>query len=96
MHRIIILIRPIDLILSLDGRSLESRDTSNRIISLVAISETLAASAWKIDDEIGHHETGDGAADGLFEMQNCGERGAEIFDTRDHVTLVDVVLFDLC
>jgi hypothetical protein len=39
------------------------------------------------------HEAGDCAAEGGFEIEDCGERGAEVFDAADEVAGVDVVLW---
>lgn len=89
MQRVKILIHCIPTLHS--GRH-ERRDSGVTIIGFIARSETLASSAWEIDYELGCHETGDRAADLLFEIEDCLERGAQVFDALDEVAGVDVVL----
>jgi len=82
----------INLLTVLDRRGNERRATSSAIVGFVGGSKALAAAAGKVDDELGRHEAGDCATKLGLEVEDGGERGAEVFDAADEVACVDVVL----
>lgn len=92
MQRIKVLINPVLLAPARDSRSHERRYTSHAVVRLVRGSETLAAAAGEIDDELWCHEAGNAAADLALEVEDALERCAQVFDAFDEVAGVDVVL----
>lgn len=92
MQRIKVLINLILLPPTRHRRRHKRRHPSLAIIALVRSSETLAAAAREIDDELRDHEAGDAAADLALEVEDGLEGGAEVFDAADEVAGVDVVL----
>jgi hypothetical protein len=57
----------VDRLATLNRGSHEGRLASDAIIGFVRGSETLAAAAGEVDDELGRHEASDCAAELLFE-----------------------------